>query len=285
MLLGAHLSIRGGIHNALTAAADYGFDTVGLFVRNQVQWRVPVLTDEAAAAFRRARRRLGIRPVVAHGSYLVNLAGRRELRRRSISAVAADLACCGRLGIEYLVIHPGASPDVARGVARIAAALNRVVAACPHRRPKVLLETTAGQGNSLGCTFEQLAAILSRLDRPRRFGVCLDTCHVFAAGYDIRTPRAYRKTVDALDRAIGLVRLYAVHLNDSRGKLGSRLDRHAHVGRGEIGLAGLANVVNDRRLADVPMILETPKGTDDDGRDWDQVNAEAVRSLVRRPGP
>lgn len=287
MLLGAHLSIAGGVHNALHRAAGYGFDTLALFVRNQRQWRSPPLTDAQAREFRRVRRRLGVGPIVAHGSYLVNLAGADEaMRRRSIDAVAEELDRCGRLGVEYYVLHPGSNEDAAAGVARIAAGLDEALAACGRRRVRVLLETTAGQGNGIGRRFEQLAEILSRVRRPGRYGVCLDTCHVFAAGYDIRSPAGYASMMDALDDVVGLDRLLAVHLNDSLRPLGSRVDRHAHVGRGEIGRRGLANVVNDPRLADTPLILETPKGVDERGRDWDAVNAAAVRSLIRRaPGP
>ncbi len=281
MLLGSHLSIGGGMHRALEAAAGYGFRAVALFVRNQVQWRPTPLREEAVRRFRATRKRLGIGPVVAHGSYLVNLAGLCAIRRKSISAMKHDLDRCGRLGIEYLVFHPGSRPDASEGIALIASALNEIVAAVAHRRPKILLETTAGQGNCIGHTFEQLAAILSRLDRPKRFGVCLDTCHIFAAGYDIRTPAAYRRTMKAFDDTVGLDRLLAIHLNDSRRPLGSRVDRHAHIGAGEIGLGGFTNIVNDPRLADVPIILETPKGTDEMARDWDEVNAESLRDLVR----
>ncbi|MGB2819482.1 MAG: deoxyribonuclease IV [Phycisphaerae bacterium] len=283
MLLGAHLSIAGGLHNALIAAGGYRFRTVGLFVRNQLQWRVPTLSDEAAAVFRRTRRRLGVSPVVAHGSYLVNLAGKHAVRRRSITATLADLTACGRLGIEYLVLHPGSRSDADEGIRLIAEALDGIFERLEHRRPKVLLETMAGAGNCIGHTFEQIAAILARVRRPRRLGVCLDTCHAFAAGYDMRTARAYRKTMAHFDRVIGLKRLLAVHLNDSLAPLGSRRDRHEHIGRGHIGKAGFANFVNDRRLTQVPMILETPKGKDSRGRDWDEINAETIRGL-RRPG-
>jgi len=282
MLLGSHLSIAGGMHKALEKAASCGFNTVAVFVRNQVQWKFSPLSERAVALFRRARRRLAISPVVAHASYLVNLAGSGEVRERSIAAMVEDLSRCGRLGIDYLVFHPGSNGNAALGIALIADALNRIVAACPSRRPKILLETTAGQGNSIGHTFAQLAEILSLLARPGRFGICLDTCHVFAAGYDIRAPRAYRATMAQFDSLVGLERLLAIHVNDSKRPLASRVDRHEHIGRGLIGPAGFANIVNDARLAGVPLILETPKGLTEDGRNWDEVNAEALRRLVRR---
>jgi deoxyribonuclease-4 len=283
MILGSHLSIAGGVHKAVERAAEYGFATAAIFVRNQRQWRARPLGAEAVATFRRTRRRLGVRPIVAHGSYLINLAGSGLVRRRSIRAISEELDRCGRLGVEFYVLHPG-SPGQAgprRGIVRVAEALNAAVARCRHRRVRILLETTAGAGQTLGGSFEELAEILACLDRPGRFGICLDTCHAFAAGYDIRAPRAYRATMDRLEAVVGLDKLKCVHLNDSAFSLGSRRDRHAHIGQGEIGRPGFANVVNDRRLGRVPMILETPKGRDDAGRDWDQVNAEAIRALVR----
>lgn len=284
MLIGSHLSIAGGPQNALLSAVEYGFATVAMFVRNQRQWKSPPLTDETVETFRRLKLELKIAPVVAHGSYLVNLAGKSDVRGKSIRGMGEDLDRCGRLGIEYLVVHPGSRPDQTEGMAMIADAMNRVIADCPHHEPEVLLETTAGQGNCIGHTFEQLAEILSQLDKPKRFGVCLDTCHIFAAGYDIRTPAAYKKTMQQFDDVIGLDRLAAIHLNDSRGELGGRLDRHAHIGHGTIGKAGFANVVCDRRLAEMPMILETPKGTDQAGRDWDKVNTATLMSLCRSAG-
>jgi deoxyribonuclease IV len=284
MLLGSHLSIAGGLHKAAEKAGEYGFAALAMFVRNQVQWRVPPLSEESVERFRAARRRAGISRVVAHGSYLVNLAGLRDVRRRSIGALKADLDRCGRLGIEYLVLHPGVREDRERGIRLISDALNAVIADCPHRRPKVLLETTAGQGRSIGHRLEDLAEILAGLDRPRRFGICLDTCHAFAAGYDLRTPASCAKTLDELDRVVGLRRLLAIHLNDSKRPFGSRVDRHEHIGRGAIGRKGFAALLQDPRLADIPMILETPKGKDPRGRDWDTINAGVIRRLACQRG-
>jgi len=281
VLLGSHLSIAGGPDKALVAAAAYGFDTVAMFLRNQRQWRSPTLAEKTVRDFRRARRRLGIRVVVAHGSYLVNLAGKPSVRRRSKAALREELTRCGRLGIEYFVLHPGSNPDLNEGVRLIAEAISQAIATCPHRKPKLLLETTSGAGNTIGGKFDHLAAILRLIERPRRIGVCLDTCHVFAAGYDLRSPNAYRRTMKEFDEALGIEHLKAIHLNDSLGELGSRRDRHAHIGHGHIGRKGFANLINDRRLADVPMILETPKGPGPRGRDWDAVNAAALRKLLR----
>jgi len=281
VILGSHLSIAGGAHRAAERAADYGFEAVGIFVRNQLRWSAPPLTDEAVATFRRARRKAGLRAVVAHGSYLANLAGAPTVRKRSIAAVADELDRTGRLGAEFHVLHPGSPGEDGRdvGIERVAEALNGILAECPRRRVKLLLESTAGTGHQLGGAFEDLAEILARLDRPRRFGVCLDTCHAFAAGYDLRSPKAYADTMRRFDDIIGLDRLMAIHLNDSVGPLGCRRDRHAHIGKGKIGRRGFANLVRDPRLTNIPMILETPKQRPP-GTDWDAVNARLLRKLA-----
>lgn len=291
MLLGSHLSIAGGMHLAVEKAHEYGFDTLAVFVRNQRQWHVPVLKEEAIGLFRNAREKYRIGPVVAHGSYLLNLAGVEPIRARSIDALTADLDRCDRLGIEYLVIHPGSHRDAATGLALIADGLNQVFRRHPlpgaGRGPgaRILLETTAGSGSVLGSRFEHLQTVLAALDQPKRAGVCLDTCHVFAAGYDIRSRRGYLNTLREFDAMIGLRHLCAVHLNDSLRELASRVDRHAHIGQGQIGLEGFAHFANDRRLAKVPMVLETPKGLrETDGMDWDLINAQTVRSLVKKRG-
>ncbi len=281
MKIGSHLSISGGAHRALQNAADLQLDCVGMFVRSHVQWASPPLSDQAVATFRRTRRRLGVGPVVAHASYLVNLAGRDEVRDKSIPAMVEDLTRCGRYGIEYLVLHPGSCPDEAEGIARIVDGLEQVFAACPHHRPKILLETTAGQGNCLGHRFEQLAEMLRHSRRRRRVGVCLDTAHVHAAGYDLRTARACRRTLEEFDRVIGLKKLLAVHLNDSKKPLASRVDRHEHIGLGLIGPRGFGWLMNEPALAEVPGILETPKERHPDGREWDEVNAALLRSMVK----
>jgi deoxyribonuclease IV len=284
MLLGAHLSIAGGLHRAVESAADYGFETVALFVRNQRQWSAPPLEDAQVEQFRSTRQATGIGPIVAHGSYLVNLAGAGRVRERSLAAVAEDLDRCGRLGIEYLVLHPGSAEDTDAGIARIAEGLDAVLPTDRTSKTTVLLETTAGQGNSIGHRFEHLAAILTRCSHANRLGVCLDTAHVFAAGYDLRTADAGRAMLREFDEVIGLGRLQAVHLNDSLKPIGSRVDRHAHIGQGHIGREGFGWLVRSRKLPRVPMILETPKGADASGRDWDRVNSDLLRRLSRRRG-
>ncbi len=279
MRIGSHLSVAGGMHRALEAAEAYGFSTCALFVHGTTRWTLPPLSDAAVAAFRRTKRRTGVRPIVAHAPYLVNLAGEEPVRTRSLRCMIECLRRCGALSIEYLVLHPGSSPEEDAGVAKIAAGLDEAFAEADVRRPKVLLETTAGSGNSIGCRFEQLAAIFRASRRRRRLGVCLDTCHTFAAGWDFRTRAGYRRMMRRLDALVGLDRLLAVHANDSKRPCGSRVDRHEHIGRGRVGLEGFGHFLRDRRLSEVPMILETPKGKDDAGRDWDAINAETLRGL------
>lgn len=278
MILGSHLSVSGGLNQAVLKAGQYGFDTVALFVRNQRQWNAAPLSAQAKEDFALARKQIPVAPVAAHGSYLINLAGQNDVRQKSIAALADELNRCSCLGIELYVFHPGSCADTEEGIVKIADALNAVVDKAPL--PRVLLETTAGQGCGIASRFEHLADILNRLHHPRRFGVCMDTCHVFAAGYDIRTPAAYRQTMRQFDDLIGLDRLGAIHVNDSRGDLGCRVDRHEHIGQGKISIKGFANFVNDPRLSLVPMILETPKGFDSAGRDWDVINARTLRRLA-----
>ena len=285
-LLGTHLSIAGGLHNALIAASKLRCKTVQVFVKNQRQWHAPPLPDEAVElwhATRAAKRITG--PVVAHASYLVNLASAdRELRARSRTAFADELVRCDRLGIECLVVHPGAAGEQrpAQALKRVAAALNRIHNDHPELRTATLLETTAGQGTALGRSFDELGDMLARIDQPRRVGICIDTCHVFAAGYDIRDPSEYERMIVSAQHTVGLERIRCWHLNDSMGGLGARRDRHAHIGHGAIGIAGFRNLLVDPRFLGLPRILETPKGRDEIGRDWDAVNLRRLRVLSTR---
>ena len=282
---GAHLSVAGGLHHALRAARALGGDCVQIFVRNQRQWQAPPLTPEATQLFKVTQRDTKVSPVVAHGSYLLNLASPdAQTRKRSVAALRDEYHRCARLGIAALVIHPGAHLDdtLATGIRRIICGLQRVLRACQTHDTLILLETTAGQGTSVGHCFEHLAAIRAGLDEPARVGVCLDTCHLFAAGFDFRTPEGYQAMMKSLDELIGLAQVRCIHVNDAKGELGSRVDRHEHIGKGKIGQAGFAHFVNDPRFAGIPMILETPKGTDGRGTDLDKVNLKRLRSLVRK---
>lgn len=287
LLLGAHMSIAGGVHLAVERAGAFGFNTMAMFVRNQRQWAAPPLTEAAVKLFQQARKKVPVAPIAAHASYLINLAGAGQFREKSLTAAADELSRCCELGVEYYVLHPGSTggDDRPAAIARLGEALNSVTAACGGDT-MVLLEATAGAGWLLGGTFEELAAMLEPLRPAGRFGICLDSCHLFAAGYDIRTPEGYQDTMARFDRLIGLPRLKVFHVNDSRSGLGSHLDRHAHIGRGKIGLAGFANIVNDPRLSGVPLILETKKELAPDGTDMDLVNARVLLSLAeKKPSP
>jgi deoxyribonuclease-4 len=281
-LFGAHMSIAGGHHHALTAAQKYGCSTVQLFTKNASQWHAPDISDEAVRLFRRTLRQVKLRFPLAHDSYLINLASPDEaLNRRSIEAFVVEMWRAEQLGLRYLVTHPGARLDADEDAAllRVARALDEVHARCPGYRVRVLLETTAGQGTTLGHRFEHLARILSLLAEPARVGVCFDTCHVFAAGYALAPEAEYRATMRAFDRTIGLKRLRAFHVNDSLKPKGSHVDRHAHIGRGCLGLEPFRLLVNDRRFRNRPMVLETPKEGDDNS-DMDAINLRVLRGLV-----
>ncbi len=280
MRLGAHESIAGGLHKAFDRAASVGCDAVQIFVKPNRSWAVPSLSEEDVERFRAKAASTGIRPVVAHTSYLLNLASPKDdLWRRSIDTLIIELERCGRLGVPWLVLHPGAHVGSGEdaGLARMARALGEVHRATPTLRTQILLETTAGQGTKLGYRFEHLAWLLNHTPRGERLGICLDTCHVFAAGYELRSPEGYAATMGAFDRVVGLERLKALHLNDSKGELGGRRDRHQHIGQGHIGLAGFRHVLHDPRLADLPALLETPKGDD---LHEDRENLAVLRALL-----
>ncbi len=286
-LFGAHLSVAGGLFKAPEAAGALGMDTVQVFTSNPNAWAAKPLAADAVAAFRRAVAANGIRSPVSHDSYLINLAAPDEgLYQKSIAAFTAELERSETLGLSYVVTHPGAhvGSGVEAGVARVAAALDAVLARCAGFGVRVLLETTAGQGTTLGARFEELAAILDRVTEPDRLGVCLDTCHVFAAGYALGTDAEYAATFQEFDRLIGLRRLCLFHLNDSQKPLGSRVDRHASIGLGEMGEVPFRRLVRDPRFADTPMVLETPK-EDDEGTAMDPVNLAKLKSFLAPAAP
>lgn len=280
---GSHLSIAGGLYNAVDSARRLGLQTVQVFVKNQRQWVAPALKPEDIDAWQARCASAPFGPTVAHATYLINLAsGDEALRTRSRDAFADELLRCSSLGIPYLVVHPGAAAEqpVERAIANVSRSLDEIFDANPGITAMPLLETTAGQGTTLGRTVEELGRMIAGSRFGGRIGVCVDTCHVFAAGYDIRERARYDDLLGAADRAFGLGRIRCLHLNDSRGECGSHLDRHEHIGLGRIGDDGFAHVVNDPRLAAVPMILETPKDERDDGVDWDTVNVNRLRGLI-----
>jgi deoxyribonuclease-4 len=282
---GAHMSIAGGLHLAFERAAEVGCECLQLFVKNQRQWQAPSITDEQIKSFKAAREPANIEPIVAHATYLINLAAPDETNRtKSIDAFADELNRCEQLGLLGLVVHPGAhlGEGEQAGIKRIAQSLDMVHNRTKGIKPLTLLETTAGQGSSIGHTFEQLAAIRSQVKAPERVAVCLDTCHVFAAGYNLSTQVGYDETMAAFDKQLGLDLLHCIHVNDSVKPLGSRVDRHAAIGEGELGRSAFKYLVNDKRLRHIPMILETPKGEDDRGRNLDKVNLGKLRRMIAR---
>ncbi len=282
--LGAHESIAGGLYRAFDRAESVGCEAVQLFVKSNRAWAVKPLAAEDIARFQARAEETGISPVVGHTSYLLNLGTPDQaLWRRSCDTLVIELERCEALGIPYLVLHPGSHVGTGeeKGLARVAQALGEVHAATAGFHSRILLETTAGQGTNLGYTFEHLAWLLENSPQGERLGVCLDTCHVFAAGYELRTPEGYAATMDRFEQVIGLDRLQALHLNDSKGDLGSRKDRHEHIGKGFIGLEGFRNLLNDPRLAGLPGLLETPKSDD---LHEDVENLAVLRSLYRVDG-
>ncbi len=284
-LLGAHMSIAGGIPKSLDRAEDAGCNVLQIFVKNNNQWRGRALHDPEVHEFRQRRADSAIRQVVAHDSYLINLASPKpDLWERSIAAFLDEMDRCERLGLSHLVTHPGAHVGTgeARGIDRIAAALNRILEKTASYQVKIALETTAGQGTTLGHRFQHLRDIMAGCGSPDQIVVCMDTCHVFAAGYEIRTEEGYAGVMDQFEQIVGLEKLEVLHFNDSKRSFGSRVDRHEHIGKGEIGKAGFGWFLNDPRLVQVPKLLETPK---ENGGEADRRNLKLLRSLLDKPEP
>jgi deoxyribonuclease-4 len=252
--------------------------TIQIFLKSSNQWKAKPLTEEDKILFQEAQKTSGIHPVVAHDSYLINLASPDSgLYEKSLAAFIEEMERANFLGVPYLVLHPGAhvGSGVEAGIARIAAALNQAFARVDSP-VTILLENTAGQGSGLGYRFEELASIMEKIKEDGRVGICLDTCHAFAAGYDIRTKESYASVMREFDRLIGIKKIRAFHVNDSKKELGSRVDRHAHIGQGFIGLEGFRCLINDKRFMKIPKILETPKGPD---LAEDRINLATLRSL------
>ncbi|MCE5269120.1 MAG: deoxyribonuclease IV [Planctomycetaceae bacterium] len=280
-ILGCHMSIAGGHYRAAERAAAIGCDCVQVFTKNSNRWIGKPISVEEAQRFREALKRLDIKHPLGHDAYLINLASPdAALWRKSIDAFVEELHRAEALGLPYLVTHPGACTSCTEqaGLRNIAIALDEVHAQCRQLQVRCLLETTAGQGTSLGWRFEQLAAILDAVHDPDRLGICLDTCHVFAAGYPLSPETEYLATIDAFDHLLGVERIKAFHLNDSRRELGSRVDRHEHIGHGRLGLEPFRLLLSDPRFCRVPMYLETPKG--ESGDELDAKNLAVLRSLL-----
>lgn len=277
-LLGAHVSVAGGLDKAFARGLECGCTALQIFTKNANRWQVKAITDAEALAFRQAWQESGIGPVMAHDAYLINLASpKQDVWEKSKNALRDELLRCAQLGIRDLVMHPGAhlGSGVDVGLERIRAAFREILPETPEE-VRLLLENTAGQGTYFGGDFAHLAALLEGFDT-RRFGVCFDTCHAHAAGYDLSTAEGYVQTMADFDRLVGLEQIKAFHLNDSLKGCASKVDRHVHIGQGTIGRTGFASLMQDQRFLEVPMLLETPKGERDE---MDQINLALLRTLA-----
>ena len=282
-ILGSHMSIAGGYYKSVDAAAEAGCDCVQLFTKNNNQWRAKPITDEDVDLFQKRLQEKGIRHPLSHASYLINLASPKdELWQKSIDSLIVEVERADYLGIPYVVFHPGSftTTDEETGLQRIIAALNQVHEQTSDLDSFPLLENTAGQGSNLGWDFKHLGEIIRGVDDPDRLGVCIDTCHAFAAGYEMDTEKNYEATINKMKSGFGIRRIRAFHLNDSKKPFGSRVDRHQHIGEGEMGIEPFRLLLNDKRFAKIPMYLETEKG-DRDGEDFDMMNLRVLRSLIQ----
>jgi deoxyribonuclease-4 len=278
--LGAHMSIAGGLSKAIDRGTAAGCGVIQIFTQNSNQWRGKAVSDSEVSLFREKREAAQFYDIVSHDIYLINLAAAPgEVREKSLAGFQEEMERCARLGIDKIVMHPGSHVGEGEetGISRIAEAFDYLFEKGKDYRGKILLETTAGQGTNIGYRFEQLRDIRDRSAFPERFGICFDTCHTYAAGYDFTSEEGYRKVFDDFDRILGLENLQAFHFNDSKKGLSSRVDRHEHIGQGALGLSGVRFLMNDERFARVPKILETAKG---DNEEMDAINLKTLRDLV-----
>lgn len=279
-LLGAHMSIAGGVDKALLLGQEVGCDTIQIFTKSSRQWVSKPLSDEEITRFHHAKETTGLTTIVAHDSYLYNFAAPDEvLRKKSVDGLIDEMQRCEALGVLYLIAHPGAHVGTgeAAGIKTIAKSIDEMHKACPQYTTKLAIEITAGQGSNLGYQFQQVRQIIDATKAPERLRVCFDTEHAFAAGYDLRTKEGYERTFAEFDETIGLDLLVAFHLNDAKKDLGCRVDRHEHIGKGFLGLDAFRLLLNDKRFWGLPMCVETPKSED---CHEDRENLATLRSLL-----
>ncbi len=279
-LLGAHTSIRGGVVSSVDLAEKLNFSAMQIFTKNSNRWSGKPYTEDEIKEFRRKLKGSGIRFTVAHDSYLINLcAVNGDILEKSKAAFMDELLRCEQLGIPYLNFHPGShgGTGIDEGIKLIADSINEIHYKTAGYKVSSMLEMTAGQGNAVGYRFEHLAGIIELIEEKQRMSVCIDTAHLFAAGYDFRTPDTFEKTFNEFDSIVGLDRLKCFHMNDTKKELGSRVDRHEHIGKGKIGLKGFKFIMNDKRLEKVPKVLETPKGEE---QLEDLENIKVLKSLI-----
>jgi deoxyribonuclease-4 len=280
-LLGAHFSIGGGLYRAFESAIKLNCTAMQIFTKNSQTWKERELNQKEINRFHEFKKKSRIEALASHTSYLINLATpEKEKREKSMNALKQEFIRCAHLSIPYIVLHPGAHMGTGErsAIARLSESINAVFSELPGVSTRLLLETTAGQGTGIGHTFNQLAEIMNQVNAEQHIGVCMDTCHIFAAGYDIRTRKLYEQTMDRFDSDIGLEHLYLIHLNDSKRKLDSRIDRHEHIGEGNLGLNAFAFLMNDPKLSHIPKIIETPKGM---LNEMDEINLNRLRSLIK----
>jgi len=280
-LLGAHLSISKGFHNAIYSAGELGCNVLQIFTKSPNSWKERLVTDDEVKCFVRVKNETGIKTVYSHTSYLINLSGNTNQKRMiSREALKQEMLRASLLEIPYVVHHPGFHTGIGEkeGIKFISKGINKIFNEISCDKVRLLLETGAGQGTCIGHTFDSLAEIIDRVNSRDQIGVCIDTCHIFAAGYDIRTEKTYNNTIEQFESIIGLDKLFLLHLNDSKNTLGSKVDRHEHIGKGEIGLKAFEIIMNDDRFAGIPKIIETPKGKKGDKQDT--INLEKLRSLI-----
>lgn len=285
ILLGAHMSIAGGLHLAVERGTELGCSVIQMFTKNASRWSEKTVEASLSSLFKEALKKHSMRLAFAHGGYLINLATADDsLREKSIRAMAEEIKRCEALGLPFVVIHPGShgGSGVKLGLKRIVSSLREIMEMTVGGTVRILLENTAGQGNVLGYSFEQLAYLLSETGLPDRLGICFDTAHAFAAGYDLRAPASFRRTMKELDEVIGLNKVFAVHLNDSRRRLGSRIDRHEHIGEGSLGLYPFREIMRNEAFRNVPKVLETPKYKG--SIPMDPVNLAMLRQLAIKKG-
>jgi deoxyribonuclease IV len=277
--IGVHLSISGGLHKALLKAQELNISSVQIFLKNSNRWESRLYNEEEITSFLKTRSSISDLDVFAHSGYLINLAGIGDVHTKSLIALADELDRAEQLGIDYVILHPGShgGRGLDSGIDSVADNLNIVLR--KSKKTNILLETTAGQGSSIGHRFEQLRRIIDKTSCPGRLGVCIDTCHIFAAGYDISKKETYKKVFSEFNDIVGLDNLKLIHINDSKKECGSMVDRHEHIGKGYIGTEGFRLLLNDTRLKNVPMILETPKFNDDEA---DKINLKSIRRLIKK---
>jgi deoxyribonuclease-4 len=280
-LIGIHLSIAGGLNRAILKAEELNCSAVQFFSKSNRQWSSKTLSNEEINLFKQTLEHSPtVQKTVIHASYLINIGSLDiNIAKKSALALQDELERAQQLGVDNLVFHPGSHKEKSdtECLDQIAIHINQILNDITPGKTKLLIETMAGQGTNVGYTFEQLLRIYTKVDQKQRVGFCLDTCHIFAAGYDISSSKSYEKTIAQFDKTLGLHNLHVIHLNDSKKELGSRIDRHEHIGKGLLGIEAFRYIMNDPRLQHIPKILETPKDNDDD----DLINIETIKSLIK----